>query len=157
MAEREDELRDSTVGDRDVDAGVIAKFITALLVGTAVVLGITWGLSKLLKGQLVTHDPALPPVIAENPREAAPGPRLQSDPDEDMASLRAEENAALASYAWLSEDKSAARIPVERAMDLVLEKGLPKGMGGGSATPEERAAEGAGGPPAPSPPPGAKR
>ena len=157
MDERETDLRDTTVGDRDVDAGVIVKFVAALLVGTAVVLGITWLLSGFFRKELVKHDPALPAVVAENPQQAAPGPRLQSDPNEDMAALRAEENAALSSYAWLTPDKTLARIPIDRAMDLVLEKGLPKGAGGGPATPEERAAERAGGPPVPSPDPGAKR
>lgn len=155
--EAETDLRDTTVGDRDVDAGLITKFVVALVVAGLAVHGITWLLSVYFKGQLAKHDAPLPPVVAENPQQAAPGPRLQSDPNEDMAALRAEENATLAGYAWLTPDKTAARIPVDRAMELVLEKGLPKGLGGGPATPEVRAAEGVGGPPVPSPPPGAKR
>jgi len=123
------DLRDTTVGDRDVDLAVIAKFAAALLVAAVVVHVLMWYLSKHFKASLERADPATPPVMAANPPEAAPGPRLQSDPNSDMAALRAEENAALESYAWLSPEKSAARIPVARAMEIVLANGLPKGMG----------------------------
>jgi hypothetical protein len=156
MDDRSD-LRDTTVGDRDVDSRVIIRFVLALVVGTVAVSGLVWLLSRYFRDQLLKKDPGLSPVVAENPQQAAPGPRLQSDPNADMAALRAEESAALSGWAWLTPDKTLARIPVERAMELALEKGLPKGMGGGPATPEERAAEGAGGPPVPAATPGAAR
>jgi hypothetical protein len=145
--QEETDLRDTTVGDRDVDLGVIVKFGAGLLAATVLVSVAVWYFSKLLKSDLVAQDPAPSAIVAANPPEAAPGPRLQSDPNEDMAKLRGEEAAALTTYAWLAADKTVARIPIDRAMEILLASGLPKGMGGTPATPETRAAEGAGGPP----------
>jgi hypothetical protein len=143
----ETDLRDTTVGDRDIDLGVIVRFGVGLLVATVVVSTVVWYFSKLLKSELVAKDPKPEPIVAGSLPEAAPGPRLQSDPNKDMADLRAEENAALTTYAWIAQDKSVARIPVDRAMAILLQTGLPKATGGTPATPETRAAEGAGGPP----------
>src|SRR5258706_15948568 len=139
-------LRDTTTGDADIDARAIVKLGIWLAAVAVVVFGATWVFSKHLKGELVGEDPRPDPIVAGRALEAAPGPRLQSDPNADMAPLRAQESAALGTYAWLSADKTVARIPVERAMEILLANGLPKAAGGGPITPEERASEGAGAP-----------
>ena len=137
---QESDLRDTTVGDVDVQTHVVLRFALALVAATAVVCALMWGLTKYLANDLARHDAPRTQIVATSPVEAAPGPRLQSDPNADMAKLRAEENAALGSYAWLTPEKTAARIPIERAMEIVLEKGLPKGTGAPQAP---AAAEGA--------------
>ena len=54
-----------------------------------------------------------------------PEPRLQSDPATDLRRWRAEEDAALRSYSWADRSRGVVRIPLERAMELVLKRGLP--------------------------------
>ena len=54
-----------------------------------------------------------------------PEPRLQTQPLEDLRRLRAEEEAVLTGYGWVDRPKGVVRIPIERAMALVLQKGLP--------------------------------
>ena len=54
-----------------------------------------------------------------------PKPRLQSDPHSTLISLRAAEDSTLSSYGWVNRDLKVARIPIGRAMELVLERGLP--------------------------------
>ena len=39
--------------------------------------------------------------------------------------MRADEDQIINQYAWIDPDKGVVRIPVDRAMDLVLERGLP--------------------------------
>jgi hypothetical protein len=56
--------------------------------------------------------------------ESAPGaippePRLQSDPSSDLAAERTREQAQLDGYAWVDRDAGIARIPVDRAMDIL--------------------------------------
>jgi len=145
-------LQDTTTGDRDIDLRAILWFGGALVAAAIVVHVAMWLLSSFFRGEMAAGDPKQAPIMAETRREAAPAPRLQSDPNLDMAELRAEENAALETYAWLGTDKTTARIPVERAMEILLDPahGLPKAVGGTPITPEERAMEGAGGPPVPS-------
>ena len=57
---------------------------------------------------------------AEHPPGAIPsGPRLQSDPAVDLAAERRREQAQLNGYAWVDRDKGVARIPIDRAIDLL--------------------------------------
>jgi hypothetical protein len=55
----------------------------------------------------------------------APYPRLQISPPADLAKFREEEARRLNSYGWVDKSAGTVRIPVDRAMDLVLQKGLP--------------------------------
>ena len=52
-------------------------------------------------------------------------PPLQESPDADMRIWRAKEEAHLKSYGWVSKEKGIVHIPIERAMKLTLERGLP--------------------------------
>jgi len=54
-----------------------------------------------------------------------PGPHLQETPERQLAELRAQEDAILGSYAWVEKDRGIARIPIEEAMRLVAERGMP--------------------------------
>lgn len=48
-----------------------------------------------------------------------PEPRLQGHPAAGLVAERAREQALLDSYAWVDRDAGIARIPVDRAMDIV--------------------------------------
>ncbi|MCS7079333.1 MAG: hypothetical protein NZ585_04685 [Chloracidobacterium sp.] len=52
-------------------------------------------------------------------------PPLQESPEADMRAWRAKEDAHLRSYGWVSKEKGIVHIPIERAMQLTLERGLP--------------------------------
>lgn len=67
------------------------------------------------------------PLAAEH--QVAPAPRLQADPPAEYRAWREAEERALAGYAWLDRDAGLVRLPVERALDLVLEEGLPARAG----------------------------
>jgi hypothetical protein len=54
-----------------------------------------------------------------------PAPVLQISPTQDLASFRREEEARLSSYGWIDRDHKSVRIPIERAKQLILERGLP--------------------------------
>jgi hypothetical protein len=54
-----------------------------------------------------------------------PGPRLQIDPRQDLAALRNAEDERLSGYGWINRQQKAVRMPIERAMGMTLERGLP--------------------------------
>jgi hypothetical protein len=55
-----------------------------------------------------------------------PKPNLQIDDDHgEMTALRLEQNKKLESYGWIDRSNGIVRIPIERAMDLILRLGLP--------------------------------
>jgi len=54
-----------------------------------------------------------------------PEPRLEVAPYEQFQQLRAHENHVLSTYAWVDKQAGTVRIPIDRAIDLLAEKGLP--------------------------------
>ncbi len=66
----------------------------------------------------------LPSPLAD-PRQLPPEPRLQVDPAHDLQRMRAAEDAALNSYHWIDQEKGIVSIPIDRAITVLAEKGLP--------------------------------
>lgn len=56
-------------------------------------------------------------------------PQLQIQPPVDLKQFRAHEEAELSSYGWIDRTAGVVRIPIARAMDLLLERGLPTRSG----------------------------
>ncbi len=54
-----------------------------------------------------------------------PEPRLQAEPKIELKDLRADEDAILNSYGWVDPNKGIVRIPIDQAIDIVAQKGLP--------------------------------
>ncbi len=57
--------------------------------------------------------------------EIPPGPRLQPAPARDLDTYLRNQQEVLESYGWLDPEAGTVRVPVERALELVLEEGLP--------------------------------
>jgi hypothetical protein len=43
----------------------------------------------------------------------------------DLSDMRAAEDQLLHHYSWVDRDKGVVRLPIERAMDILAERGLP--------------------------------
>jgi hypothetical protein len=54
-----------------------------------------------------------------------PEPRVQRDPGRDLQEYMAAENAKLNSYAWVDRQAGIVSIPIDRAMDLIAQQGIP--------------------------------
>lgn len=72
---------------------------------------------------LAAERPALPPE-----------PRLQANPLLDLRQLRQAEDAVLNTYGWVDARQGVVRIPVERAMELLV-RNPPPARGGRGGTP----------------------
>lgn len=65
-----------------------------------------------------------PPLFA--PQPAAPERvRLQENPRADLREYRAHVQRRLHGYGWVDRDTGVVHIPIGRAMDLLVERGLP--------------------------------
>ena len=72
------------------------------------------------------HESLGPPASPfENQRELPPQPRLQPHPASDLKRYCETEQQELSTYGWVDRHNGVVRIPVDRAMDIVLQKGLP--------------------------------
>jgi len=113
----------------EFDSEIHVKGIFGALVGLALLVAVSFAamftFSKVLKSQSIARDPAPLPVAEANQPRPRPRAALQADPTADMARFAKEEEAALTSYAWVDRAGGVAQIPVERALDLVAERGLP--------------------------------
>ena len=113
----------------DVNIRAILAFGAALLVVAAVVHLLIYVLFGYFSGREGVKVPAeFPLAAAQGPREP-PEPRLQTDPRQDLADLRTKEEALLHSYGWVDKNAGVVRIPIEDAMRLTLERGLPARQG----------------------------
>jgi len=54
-----------------------------------------------------------------------PAPDLQANPRQEMQAYREEQETILTTYAWLDRETGRVRIPVQRAMEILAERGLP--------------------------------
>lgn len=128
---------------RDASVRLVVWF-AAILVGSAIIIHLALaGLYKVLEKQHPSPD--APSRIALNPQMIAPEPRLQSNPQLDLEKFNEEEAQTLNSYGWVDREHGVIRIPIERAIDLIVERGLPtRGAGTNNSsgiTPEQLQAQ----------------
>jgi hypothetical protein len=111
--------------DTELNFKAIFGFAIALAVVTAAAFAVVWGVSAWQKARLARQD-APPPVLAEaRVKSVPPGPLLQSDPEQDLKSLRAREDAVLAAWSWTDTSRTRARVPADRALEIVAARGFP--------------------------------
>jgi hypothetical protein len=65
------------------------------------------------------------PLAATEQNRVPPEPRLQTSPREDLQNFREQEDTVLKSYGWVDRNAGIVRIPIEEAMKLTVQRGLP--------------------------------
>ncbi|MGH7495771.1 MAG: hypothetical protein ACREOO_25725 [bacterium] len=107
----------------DANVGAITKFGIGLAVLSVLVLVLMLGILKSFEKQKARATPALSPLVSQ--RLQPPGPRLQVQPERDIEHLRAMEDSVLTSYGWVMREANVIRIPIDRAIELTAQRGLP--------------------------------
>jgi hypothetical protein len=109
----------------DVNIRAILGFGAALFVVAAVVHVLIYVLFGYFDSRENAKVPAEYPLAATQGHREPPEPRLQTDPRQDLADLRAKEDEVLGSYGWVDKNAGLVRIPIDAAVKLTLERGLP--------------------------------
>ena len=99
----------------------VATVVIAVLTSVAL-----YGLLQFFQSQ---PSAAQPPSALKAPTSLPPAPRLQTDPVADWQTLQATEQATLSSYGWADRGAGKARIPIDRAIELLIQRGLPVAPG----------------------------
>lgn len=79
---------------------------------------------------LLVHGLAAVPYLLwagsdpEETRQPPPGPNLQIAPREELQIYLATQQASLNEYRWINREAGTAGIPIDRAMELLAERGL---------------------------------
>jgi len=109
----------------DVNITAIFGFGASLFVVAVIIHLMVYVLFRFFdarEGRPVT--PEYPLAIAQENR-LPPEPRLQINPRQDLADLRAREQQTLTTYGWVDRNNGVVRIPIDKAIELTLERGLP--------------------------------
>jgi hypothetical protein len=109
----------------DVNVKAILMVGAGLATGTIAVAGVIWVLVVYLSGAAAQTGPREYPLAATHEQRLPPEPRLQTNPREDLGDLRRAEDQVLESYGWVDKDAGIVRIPIDDAMRLTLDRGLP--------------------------------
>ena len=109
----------------DVNITGIIGFGVGLLVTAAIVHLLVFVLFRYFEIREGARVPAEYPLARSQEGRVPPEPRLQTNPRQDLSDLRAKEDEWLGSYGWVDRNAGVVRIPIDEAMKLTLERGLP--------------------------------
>jgi hypothetical protein len=130
----------------DVRVSGVVVFMVVLTIFAVVTGVLAYGVGKVLNARMKTEDG--PPSrwakqvdvrslgnMPSNPEmqnklsemtQSFPTPKLQiDDGNQDVADLHAREDLLLENYSWVDQSQGKVRIPIERAMELIAQRGLP--------------------------------
>lgn len=108
--------------------GILLAVLVVVAMTAGCILVVQIAFTAFAKGRPTARNvQALGIIQATGPQmlERFPPPHLQMNPRDDLLALRAHEAKQLSSYGWLDRTNGVVRIPVERAMELILQRGLP--------------------------------
>lgn len=109
---------------RDVRTRTIYLASLALMLAAVAFVAIAWVYYQALARREAARSPGVSPLAAEHARTQPPEPRLQSAARADLLAMRAAENEQLTRLAWVDKNKGTVQVPIDRAMALLLDKGL---------------------------------
>jgi len=138
---KHDDNQNNQVEGAGIKPKPILVFLAVLGAATAlvyvIILGVEIGLKKFDE-----MNPQQPATALETGPKLPPEPRLQGAPEpnpdkpgetkssllplEDMAAYNKKIKEQTTAYGWVDQPGGIAHIPIERAKELIAEKGLPK-------------------------------
>jgi hypothetical protein len=128
---------------RDITVAGVAYFLIGLAVAGVFVYFIANGIFDYLNKRfeaeqapvspLVTNAPAdtrrIPPQYGNDYekylKEGFPAPQLEVNERTELNGERLREEDTLSTYGWVDQNAGVVRIPIDRAMDLLAQRGLP--------------------------------
>jgi hypothetical protein len=119
----------------DIDVNVGYKFALWLFVSMLVSFAIVYGAFWFFEGRARAANTAAQkfPLAASVPHREPPTPNLQTQPFKDVYMMRQGENEKLTSYGWVDKEGGVTHIPIDRAMEVLLQRGFPARADGGNA------------------------
>jgi hypothetical protein len=119
----------------DLSPGGIIAFLVGLAIAGLVIHVILFGMYRYMDKYAKTHEPPQNPLVKSTngdtrvaaPQEADkfPLPRLETNERSEFTPQLLKEEQVLRSYGWLDQKSGTAHIPIDRAMQLLAERGLP--------------------------------
>ena len=111
----------------DMRARVVVAAVIGLLLALLLALVFVTVLQSLVTGvpASISRPADLIGGLQASPAPTPAAPRLEAESGQAFAAYRAASEQKLNSYRWVDRNSGVVAIPIERAMDLVAERGLP--------------------------------
>ena len=118
----------------DLSSRSALYFLAGLVLVCLVVYLIVFGMYRFLDSYATAHQPPMSPMVtpeadtrAVTPQNAEtfPQPRLEENERTQFRSFIEDQDRKLATYDWVDKDRGTVRIPIDRAMELIAQRGLP--------------------------------
>lgn len=115
-------------GDEDVRA--ILRFGLGMVVSAVVIYAVLFGMFRYFDRQAAAADPQKNPLLVgekppATPVARFPQPQLQADAAADLVKVQATEQEKLDTYGWVDRNAGVVRMPIDQAMRLVAQRGVP--------------------------------
>ena len=119
-------------------------FMAGLVLLGLVIYLIAFGIYRFLDRYDLAHQPPLSPMatpeadtraVTHEETQSFPQPRLEENERTELRSFIEDQDRKLATYDWVDKDKGTVRIPIDRAMELIVQRGLPVHPEGASSAP----------------------
>jgi len=128
---------------RDVGIAGVIYFLVGLAVAGVIVPFVVSGLYSRLEKQAEIQQTPVSPLVtnalkdtrhltpeyngnyADYLKKNFPSPQLEIDERTELNQDRLREEQTLSTYDWIDQKAGTVRIPIDRAMDLIAQRGLP--------------------------------
>ena len=110
---------------RDVNVWVITRFGIGLVLTTIASLFIVLAVFHYLQVRENALPPPQPTGVNVDARRLPPEPRLLTNEPENLQEVRAAEDQILNNFSWADEKHTVVKLPIDRAIDLLVQRGLP--------------------------------
>jgi hypothetical protein len=135
---------------RDVGVAPILYFLLGLAVAGVLVYFVVDGLYSYLEKRSEAQQAPVSPLVTNAPADTRklstdykdylqqnfPSPQLEIDERGQLDKIRIDEAQTLGTYDWVDQKAGTVRIPIDRAMDLIAQRGLPvRAQGAAGAAP----------------------
>ena len=128
----------------DIGVSGVLYFLLGLAVAGLIVYFVVVGLYSYLEKRSETQQAPVNPLVMNAPADtrhipadyakgAFPDPRLENDERGQLNDIRLKEEQTLSSYDYVDQKAGTVRIPIDRAMDLIVQRGLPVRTQGAAA------------------------
>ena len=97
--------------------------LVAISIGLVVFFKVANALNTRLNGRIAHREPGAASRVHVAPDYN--GPLLQVKPEEDLRWMRQHNTADLNGYGWVNRSSGVVRLPIDRAMDMLAQRGLP--------------------------------
>ena len=128
---------------RDITVAGVAYFLIGLAVAGVFVYFIANGIFDFLNKRFEAEQSPVSPLVTSAPadtrrippqygndyekylKEGFPAPQLEVNERTELNGERLREEDTLSTYGWVDQNAGIVRIPIDRAMDLLAQRGLP--------------------------------